>query len=99
MLGGVRPQAPGRPVGKIQGQPTSHWLEPVGRREVSEGLMSLMVAVSCDAERSRRGDEGRAENERAGKGGVRGFGRSDSGEGGGLIQETPGAGKTSTDTK
>ena len=62
----------------------------------NEGSLSLMVAVSCNANWSRRGDKGRGDHERAGKGGRGGSGHSASGEGGGrrVIWKTYGSCKT-----
>ena len=75
--------APGRPVGKNQGRPTRHWLDPVRRQAASEGSLSLMVEGSYNADRSQGGGEGRVEHERLLKGGGGGSGRSSSRERGG----------------
>ena len=58
-------------------------MDPVGRRAPSEGSLSLAVVSNLDAEWIRRGDEGRGEQERAGKGGGVGSGPLIEEEGGG----------------
>ena len=71
----MRPQAPGRPVRQSRGQPTRHWLEPVGRRAASEGSLSMTVTSNLNAKQSRRGGEERGDHECVRKGGGRESGR------------------------
>ena len=86
--GGSIPQAPGHPVGKIKGQTTSHWLDPVGRPEASEGLLLLTAESNLEAKQRRNGGEGRGEQERADNGGEGGYGRLLE-KGGGINTEVP----------
>ena len=59
------------PVGKTQGRPTRHFLEPVTRRADSEGSLSLMLASNLEAKRSRMSGKIRRDQERTGKVGGR----------------------------